>query len=56
MAGTGKPVTLYWLRHSCATHLLGAGKDLGYVQEFIGHKSSKTTEIYTPISEKKSLW
>jgi site-specific recombinase XerD len=48
-AGIGSVGAHAW-RHTCATHLMRDGAGLVYVQRLLGHRSLKTTQIYTRVS------
>ncbi|RLA59583.1 MAG: integron integrase [Epsilonproteobacteria bacterium] len=51
-AGITKRVGCHTMRHSYATHLLENGVNIRMVQELMGHKDVKTTEIYTHVMNK----
>lgn len=54
-AGINKEVGVHSLRHSYATHLHEGGLDIRYIQELLGHKSTRTTEIYTHVSRRNLI-
>ncbi len=54
-AGINKDVGVHSLRHSYATHLHENGLDIRYIQELLGHKSTRTTEIYTHVSRRNLI-
>ena len=46
-----KRITIHTLRHCFATHLLDSGVDLRTIQTLLGHKSIKTTSLYTQLTD-----
>ena len=54
-AGLLKHLSPHKLRHACATHLLEGGADIRLLQEFLGHESLATTQVYTQITRAKLM-
>ncbi|OAV45894.1 hypothetical protein A3850_011415 [Lewinella sp. 4G2] len=52
-SGVNPYCTVHTLRHSYATHLLETGTSLRHIQVLLGHASTRTTEIYTHVSNKE---
>jgi integrase/recombinase XerD len=47
----GREVSLHYLRHSIATHLLENGLTVEHVRDFLGHRQLETTQIYAKVNQ-----
>lgn len=51
-SGIKKKASVHSLRHAYANHLLEDGVNLRLIQEFLGHRSARTTQVYTHLTAK----
>ena len=54
-AGLPKNATPHSLRHSFATHLMEQGVERQNIQALLGHRDSKSTEVYLHVSNKSLM-
>jgi len=50
-AGLPHHYVVHSLRHSIAVHILDAGEDIAYVQDHLGHRNIRNTQVYSKISD-----
>ena len=50
-AGIDNRYVVHSLRHSIAVHILDAGEDIAYVQDHLGHRNIRNTQVYAKISD-----